>query len=175
VRPQPTELTGAEEDRRERRLKLGLPAELSEAELAEERRREKEKADAEAARKLPVKPVETSEKMRQALVALKKAHAGQDEGVRACLATLLKIVGNVAGAPGEQRFRAVRLSNPAVAQRVGAFTGAVDFLELVGFRRGEGEAGAQVLELAGEPDVMVLRAAGENLSSALNNPFFGVL
>lgn len=50
-------LCGADQDRRERRLRLGLPEELTEEEKEEERRKEREKAEVEARRKLPVKPV----------------------------------------------------------------------------------------------------------------------
>jgi hypothetical protein len=173
--PHPTPIPSplfADQDRRERRLRLGLPEELTEAEREEEARVAREKAEKEASRRLPVKPVALSEKMRLLLVDLKKAHPGQEEGVKTCFATLARFVANVAAAPADPKFRRIKLTNPAVAQRVGAFTGAVQFLELAGFAR---EQGGEGLEMAGEPDRMVLEAAGENLSSALNNPFFGML
>ena len=114
-----------------------------------------------------------SEKLRQLLVALKKAHPRQDEALRICFSTMLKFVTNVGSAPGEDKFRRIKLNNAAVQQRVAAFPGAIEFLELAGFKREGG--GGEVLELKGEPDMMVLQAAAENLTSALNNPFFGML
>jgi len=111
--------------------------------------------------------------MRQLLVDLKKSHPGQDEGVHTCFTTLLKMVSNVATAPAEEKFRRIKLTNPAVQQRVGAFTGAVEFLQLAGFQR---EASGESLHMPAEAvDQMLLAAAGENLNSALNNPFFGML
>lgn len=38
--------------------------------------------------------------MRDVLVAMKKAHAGEDERVKTCFTTLLKFCGNVVGNPG---------------------------------------------------------------------------
>lgn len=49
--------TCTEEDRRERRRKLGLPEELTEEEKEAERKKAADKAAAEAARKLPAKPI----------------------------------------------------------------------------------------------------------------------
>ena len=91
-------------------------------------------------------------------------------------------------AAGEEKFRRIRLSNPAVAARVGAYTGAVTFLELAGFKRvaGEGEGvggggaggggGEDALEMpAGGVDQALLQTAGQQLQAALTNPFFGAL
>lgn len=111
--------------------------------------------------------------MRQLLVDLKKSHAGQDDGVRTCFTTLLKMISNVATAPAEDKFRRIKLTNPAVQQRVGAFTGALDFLQLAGFRK---DPSGEALYMPPEAvDAMLLAAAGENLTSSLNNPFFGML
>lgn len=163
----------AEQDRRERRAKLGLPEELTEEEKEEERRREQEKAEAEARRRLPVKPVAKAERMRDLLVAMKKAHPGQDEGLKTAWTTLLKFVNNVGNNPNEEKFRRIRLTNPAVQQRVVAFTGAVEFLEVCGFRK---DASGEGLEMPAEAvDRLVLEVAVENLNSALTNPFFGAL
>ena len=140
--------------------------------------------------------------MRGLLVDMKKGHPGQEEGLRTCWQTLLKMCGNVYNSPGgccagagagwggmasykpeplrwpaparlwdrattahtdptadthpppsrlppppppppagEDKFRRVRLTNPAIQQRVAAWRGAVDFLQLAGFQRdasGEG-------------------------------------
>ena len=94
-----TGLTCPEEDKRERRRKLGLPEEPPEAESAA--------ADAQAA-STPAQPPQRSnnappapraslaEQFRQQLVAMKKSHLGEEERVKTCWATLLKYCGNIA-------------------------------------------------------------------------------
>lgn len=65
----------------------------------------------------------------------------------------------------------MRLTNPAIQARVAAFTGAVAFLQLAGF-----QPDGDNLEMpADRVDRAVLEVAGEQLQSAINNPFFGVL
>ena len=163
----------AEQDRRERRAKLGLPEELTEQEKEEERRREKEKADAEARRRLPVKPVVKGERMRDLLVNMKKVHPGQDDALKTAWTTLLKFITNIGNNPNEEKYRKIRLTNPAVQQRVVAFTGSVEFLQVCGFHK---DASGENLEMPAEAvDRMVLEVAVENLNSALTNPFFGAL
>jgi hypothetical protein len=155
----------------ERRALHGLPLELTEEEKEEERRKERERAEAEAKRRLPVKPVAKAERMRVLLVEMKKAHSNEDEALKTAWKTLLKFVTNVAMNPTEGKYRKIRLTNPAVQERVVAFTGAVDFLEVCGFKKESGE-----LEMPADAvDRMVLEAAAENLNSALTNPFFGAL
>ena len=58
----------AEEDRKERRRKLGLPEELTEAEKEAERARLAESAKAKPTIGLPVKPVSLLAQMREVLV-----------------------------------------------------------------------------------------------------------
>ena len=58
----------AEEDRRERRRKLGLPEELSEAEKEAEGARLAESAKAKPTIGLPVKPISLLAQMREVLV-----------------------------------------------------------------------------------------------------------
>ena len=58
----------AEEDRKERRRKLGLPEELTEEEKAAERARQAESAKAKPSIGLSVKPVSLLLQMRNALV-----------------------------------------------------------------------------------------------------------
>jgi hypothetical protein len=48
---------------------------------------------------------------------------------------------------GEEKFRRVRLTNPAIQQRVAASTGAVDFLLLAGFQREAEAEGGENLEM----------------------------
>ena len=160
-----------EEDRRERRRQLGLPEELTPEEVEEEKRREREKAEEEARRKLPVKPVAKSEKMREILVNMKKSHPGQDDAVKIAFQTLLKFVSNVVMKPDEEKFRKIRLSNAAVQTRIGQFQEAISFLEICGF-----SIDGDILEMSKDRiDRLVLEAAAEQLNSALNNPFFGAL
>ncbi|KAI3435819.1 hypothetical protein D9Q98_001877 [Chlorella vulgaris] len=160
-----------EEDRRARRRAKGLPEELTEEEKEEERRKAAAKVEEEKRRKLPIKPVQVGEKMRRQLVEMKKAHPGQEEAVKVCWNTLLKMCGNVYTHPGEEKYRRVRLTNPAIQARVAAFTGAVAFLQLAGF-----QPDGDNLEMpADRVDRAVLEVAGEQLQSAINNPFFGVL
>ncbi len=68
------------------------------------------------------------------LVELKKQHPGEDARVTTCFQTLLKMVGNVARAPGEAKFRSVRLSNPVILEKVLSLDGSIQFLEAVGFQ-----------------------------------------
>jgi hypothetical protein len=58
----------AEEDRRARRRKLGLPEELTEEEKEAERQKAADKEKEKLAKKLPVKPVSTLAKQREILV-----------------------------------------------------------------------------------------------------------
>lgn len=161
-----------EEDRRERRRKLGLPEELTEEEKEEERRREKEKAEAEAKRRLPVKPVVKSERMRQLLVKMKQDRPGQDDALKICYSTLLKLVTNLGNSPTEEKYRKIRLGNAAIQQRFGLWMDCcVEFLEICGFVR----SGEEMEVPADAVDRLVLEAAAENLNSAVSNPFFGML
>jgi UBX domain-containing protein 1/4 len=165
-----------EQDRRERRKKMGLPEELTPEEKEAERKQLEEKLAEEARRRLPVKPVILAEKMRTVLVSIKKEHSSNDAGVTTCFQTLFKMLANVARSPEEDKFRKVKLTNPAVKSRV-VDLGGVEFLKLAGFEEAVGgENGEQILELTREKvDGIVLQTAGEQLDSALKNPFFGVL
>jgi len=150
-----------------------LPEELTEEELVEERRREREKAEEEARRRLPVKPIAKAERMRQILVDMKKSHQGQDEAVRGACQTLLKFITNVGLNPSEEKYRRIRLTNPNVQKRMGAFHGAVEFLEVCGFQK---DATGENLEMPADAvDKLVLEVGVEALTSAIENPFFGVL
>ena len=163
-----------EQDRRERRARLGLPEELNEEEKEEERRREREKAEREARRRLPVKPVVKAERMRQILVEMKKTYEASDpNGLKTAWSTLLKIISNIGMHPQEAKYRRVRLSNAAIQQRVVKYTGSVEFLQLCGFVECKRDD-EDVLEME-EADRLVLETAAENLNSALTNPFFGAL
>ena len=74
------------------------------------------------------------EKIRAKLVGLKKAHPDDSAGVTTCFQTMQKYLANVYRDPSQEKFRSIRVSNPAFQQRVGAFTGSFDILELCGFK-----------------------------------------
>ena len=118
-------------------------------------------------------PVSVTEKLRATLVAMKKAHAGEPGRFETACKTLMAYIGNVAGAPGEEKFRRIKLGNPAFQQRVASAHGGVEFLETLGFAA---DAAGEFLVLPEEKaSVVVMNAAGAELNSALTNPFFGVL
>ena len=168
------------EDKAERRRKLGLPEEPTPEELAAEEARSAAKAAAEAAERekkraagLVVKPVSLAENLRAALVEMKKAHGGEGDRFAVACKTLLTYVGNIAGAPAEEKFRKIRISNAAFQQRVGGLAGGLRFLRELGF---EDEPTGEFLVLpADKAGALFMNAAGAEINSALTNPFFGVL
>lgn len=163
------------EDKRERRRKLGLPEEQTEEELAKEAAEaaQKQKAAEAGKLRLPVKPVSATEKLRSSLVEMKKSAGDDDERPKTAWATLLKMLGNVVNSPTEQKFRRIRLTNPAIQKKVTSLPGALQFLELVGFEK---DAGGEVLEMAdSKVDIELLNVAGNELQNAMTNPFFGKL
>ena len=165
------------EDKRERRRKLGLPEDPTPEELAEEAAakaaKEAEAAAKKAAYAPAVRPVSAAEKLRAELVAMKRAHEAEAGRFAAAVNALLTFCGNVAGAPAEDKYRRIRLSNATFQQRVGGVTGGIAFLQLVGFER---DAAGEFLVMPPEKvSLPLLNAAGAELNSALSNPFFGVL
>lgn len=162
-----------EEDRRARRRRLGLPEELTEEEKEAERQKAAEKAVAAAKKKLPIKPVSIAEKLRAVLVDIKKGLPGQDERATTCFTTLMKICGNVAKAPKEEKFRKIRLTNSAIQQKVASVPGALQFLGMVGFKVDSSGEWLELPAAAVNPDA--LNQAGGELHNALTNPFFGKL
>ena len=162
-----------EEDRRERRRKLGLPEEETEAERAERLEREAARAKEEAERandpnRPAVRAAALQVRLRACLVQVKKQHG---DGATVCFKTLMKYAGNIAGNPAEEKFRRINKVNMAFVKRVGAL-GGEDFLRALGFE--DQDDGFLVLP-ADKVDRAALEAAGTELSSALSNPFFGVL
>lgn len=75
---------------------MGLPVELTAHEEAAEKAKQTEKEAAQ--RRLPValKPISQLEKMREALVAVKKQAAGDEARATTAFQTMLKYIGNVA-------------------------------------------------------------------------------
>nr|GLL41936.1 UBX domain-containing protein 1 [Ipomoea trifida] len=155
-----------EEDKAERRRKLGLPPEDPAPKPSEPVVEEKKSS-------LPVRPATKAEQMRECLRTLKQSHKDDEAKVKTAFNTLLTFAKNVATNPNEEKFRKIRLSNPAIQERVGKLKGGVEFLELLGFEKIEG---GEFLYLPSDKvDMAVLHSAGTELNSAINNPFFGVL
>ncbi|XP_042472650.1 UBX domain-containing protein 1-like [Zingiber officinale] len=120
-----------------------------------------------------VKPTARAEHMRDCLRSLKKNHKNDGAGVQKAFATLAIYVRNVAKNPEEEKFRKIRLGNLNFQDRVGRLKGGMEFLELCGFEKVEGD---KYLYLPRDKvDLTVLNAALSQLHSAMENPFFGVL
>ena len=170
-----------DQDRRERRRAQGLPEEPTD----EEKKRDADKAEAlrlEEEKKKAfsfVKPISVIDKVRKTLLAMKKAStdSGGDEKFKTCLSTILKYVGNVNSNPDEDKFRTIKLSNPAFQQRVGSVEGSLDVLIAAGFIRSSGgsEEGEVLHMPRDKVNKEVLVAVGGAISDALINPFFGAL
>uniref|UniRef100_A0A0E0K041 UBA domain-containing protein n=1 Tax=Oryza punctata TaxID=4537 RepID=A0A0E0K041_ORYPU len=157
-----------EEDKAERRRKLGLPPEDPAAAKPSAPPPVEEKKSA-----LPVRPATKAERMRDCLRNLKQQNKDDDAKVKRAFQTLLTYIGNVAKNPDEEKFRKIRLTNATFQERVGNLHGGIEFLQLCGFEKLEGN---EFLFLARDKvDKAVLNTAGAELNSAITNPFFGVL
>ncbi|XP_074568637.1 uncharacterized protein LOC141825148 [Curcuma longa] len=120
-----------------------------------------------------VKPTARAERMRDCLRSLKKNHKNDGVGVEKAFTTLAIYVRNVVKNPEEEKFRKIRLGNLNFQDRVGRLKGGMEFLELCGFEKVEGD---KYLYLPRDKvDLTVLNAALSQLHSAMENPFFGVL
>lgn len=167
-----------DQDRRERRRAQGLPEEPSE----EEKRRDAERAEVQRAEEEKkkafsfVKPISVIDKVRKTLLVMKKASgSGGDETFKTCLSTILKYIVNVNSNPDEDKFRTIKLSNPAFIARVSSLEGSLDVLMAAGFVKVTTEEG-EVLNMAKDKiNKEGLVAVGGAISDALNNPFFGAL
>ncbi|XP_030472779.2 uncharacterized protein LOC115690543 [Syzygium oleosum] len=153
-------------DKLERRRKLGLLSETPAAlkpslPLVDNRRTS------------GVYSVTKADQIRECLRSLKRNHKDEDARVKRAFQTLLIYVGNVVKNPDNEKFRRIRLSNPAFLSRVGRLKGGVEFLELCGFEKIDG--GEFLFLPRDKVDLAVLNLAGTQLKSALTNPFFGLL
>jgi hypothetical protein len=190
------------EDKAARRRKLGLPEQPSEEELAAEVAKAAAKAAADDAAKAArgvaaagaaaarARSVGAADRLRAELVALKRVALGRPEGgaplppgavdaadgdarARAAFSLLLTLVGNVAQAPLEDKYRRVKLGGTAFSTKLGPFPAALRFLAQLGFAA---DAAGEFIELRAEDvNLPLLHTAGAELSGALENPFFGVL
>ncbi|KAF8653795.1 hypothetical protein HU200_061916 [Digitaria exilis] len=126
--------------------------------------------------KMQVKPVErvvTSEQLRDCLRTLKKNHKDDSARVTRAYQILLKIIANIVKNPAEDKFRRIRLSNPVFKDRVGDLQGGIEFLELCGFQRLS--ASGFLFMPRDKMDMALLNAAGVEIASAMENPYFGML
>ncbi|XP_009627183.1 uncharacterized protein LOC107786172 [Nicotiana tabacum] len=156
-----------EEDKAERRRKLGLPAEDPAPPKPSTPVVEEKKIT------LPVRPATKAERMRECLRTLKQTHKDDEAKVKTAFNTLLTYAKNVATNPNEEKYRKIRLSNAAFQDRIGKLQGGIEFLEHCGFEKIEG---GEFLYLPREKvDMAVLNTAGTELNNAIKNPFFGVL
>ena len=84
----------------------------------------------------PVQAVQTRPILHkgEALAALVSAGVEDEgEGLVECITTLQAIVLNLLRFPREDKYRRIRLSNPAIARKIGRFAEAVRFLQASGF------------------------------------------
>ncbi|KAK4573897.1 hypothetical protein RGQ29_031730 [Quercus rubra] len=157
-----------EHDKVERRSRLGLPPESPSVKPSTHLLQEKTLQTS-----LPLKSVTNAEQMRECLRSLKRNHQNDGARVRRAFETLLIYVGNIAKNPDEEKFRKIRLTNPLFQDRVGNLRGGMEFLELCGFERTEGD---EFLYLPDDKvNMELLNTAGSELKSAMTNPFFGLL
>ncbi|MCO5584163.1 hypothetical protein L7F22_038086 [Adiantum nelumboides] len=155
-----------EDDKAERRRKLGLPPE-------ETPKVQPSSPAVEVKRSfLPVRPASKAEQMRECLRGLKQNHKDDDARVKKAFQTLLTYVGNIVRSPDEEKYRKIRISNPTFQERVGSLKGGVQFLEICGFQKDSDDF---LFLPRDKVDGSVLNTAGSELNSAIVNPFFGVL
>ncbi|KAJ4717492.1 UBX domain-containing protein 1-like [Melia azedarach] len=156
-----------EADKVERRRQLGLPLENPTTVNSSNPTVQEKKNP------LLVMTITKAEHMSECLRSLRRNYKGEDARVRRAFQTLLIYVGNVIKNPNEEKYRKIRLGNPLFQERVGSLKGGTEFLELCGFEKTEG---ADFLYLPSDKvDMAQLNSAASIISSALTNPFFGLL
>ncbi|KAL1830374.1 uncharacterized protein LOC108215713 isoform X1 [Daucus carota subsp. sativus] len=162
-----------QQDKLERRSKLELPPDDLASVYPAISMIQKQKDPLPKAVQLPKKFTTKAELMSECLRSLRRKNKHDEAGVRKAFQTLLYYITNVTKDPGEERFRRIRLSNPRFVDRVGRFKEGVDFLELCGFERTEGD---KFLYLSRDKfEAETFRSAGTQLESAITNPFFGLI
>ncbi|CAF2311660.1 hypothetical protein YC2023_121450 [Brassica napus] len=62
-----------------------------------------------------------------------------DAKVKRAFQTLRTYMGNVSKNPDEEKFRKIRLTNQTFQDRAGSLKGGIEFVELCGFEKMEGE------------------------------------
>lgn len=165
-----------EEDRKARRVKLGLPEEPTEEELQKRREMEEKKALEKAAKagmgvRNVAKPVGALERVRRRLVEMKKS--ADDSIFKEACGVLNKYLTNICRAPQEQKFRKIRLSNNTFVAKVASVDGSIEFLRACGFQEDDAN---EFLTLKDENvNLELINGASSTLISAVSNPFFGAL
>uniref|UniRef100_A0A0D3H2E2 UBA domain-containing protein n=1 Tax=Oryza barthii TaxID=65489 RepID=A0A0D3H2E2_9ORYZ len=139
----------------------------------EKRARERIRKRIEDDKIKPVEPAVSPEQLRDCLRNLKKNYKDDTTKVTRAFQILLKIIANIVKNPEEEKFRRIRLNNPVFKERVGDLQGGVEFLELCGFMK---------LAISGylvmprdKINLALLNAAGVEVASAMENPYFGLL
>ncbi|KAF3327714.1 UBX domain-containing protein 4 [Carex littledalei] len=140
----------------------------------EKRIREKQLKDDQVERKTKLGLPNENPKVAQPIVPPKN-EKDENAKVKRAFQTLLRIVGNVAKNPNEDKYRRIRLSNHAFQERVGNFKGGIEFLELCGFEKTKEGEELYLLLPRDKVDVQLLNSAGSELLSAMSNPYFGLL
>lgn len=140
---------------------------------ARSQKADEQKAKAAKVDRPVVKPVTLQSELRELLVKLKRSHPGEDERVTKAFNTLLTYLGNIVRSPAEDKFRSINLGNAAFQSRLGSLTGGLELLQRCGFVHDAEKNTLYMPESA--VDMPKLHAAGEEINTALTNPFFGVL
>ncbi|KAJ4773149.1 ubiquitin-associated (UBA)/TS-N domain-containing protein [Rhynchospora pubera] len=177
-----------EQDKAERRVKLGLPNEgpkaadpivpsiIEKVGLPIEGPKAADPIVPPIIEKKEAEPfLVKSEQFKDCLRSFKRNHKDENAKVQRAFQTLLKIVGNIAKYPNEDKYRRIRLSNPIFSERVGIFEGAIEFLELCGFEKAEEGEEQYLLMPKDKINVQLLNSAGNEILSAMSNPYFGLL
>jgi len=68
--------------------------------------------------------------------------------VRACVGTVCKLLGNLTGSGGGEKFRCIRMANAAISSKVLDVPGGLQLLLAAGFVQREGEEAAGLLQHA---------------------------
>ncbi|XP_055812010.1 uncharacterized protein LOC129881919 isoform X2 [Solanum dulcamara] len=108
------------------------------------------------------------EQMSGCLWTIQQNHMDDAAKVMTAFNTLLMFVKNVTMYPDEERYRRIRINNPAFQVRVGNLQGGIEFLELCGFERIEG--GNYLYMPRENVDINLLYSAGVELNKAIGNP-----
>ncbi|KAI3678701.1 hypothetical protein L6452_38004 [Arctium lappa] len=163
-----------QQDKEERRGKNGLPPESHTSyKTATTMVQENKEVLPLVANGIHVTSTTKVDLMRNCLRSLRRNNKDDDIKVKRAFETLLIYIGNVARDPEENKFRKIRMSNPSFKERVGIFEQGIKFLELCGFEQVEG--GKYLVLPRGRFDMAEFKSAGNELQSAITNPFFGLL
>ncbi|PWA38580.1 UBX domain-containing protein 4 [Artemisia annua] len=162
------------DDKVERRARLGLaPQSNASLETITPTVHESKETTSVTSKRVGVESTTKADLMRDCLRSLRRNNKDDEFKVKRAFETLLIYVRNVARDPDENKYRKIRLSNPAFKERVGIFTQGIKFLELCGFERVEG--GKYLFLPRDRFELAVFKSAMNQLHSAITNPYFGLL